>query len=398
MAQTTAEQMRQWRGPALFTFGFRPFFLFGALWAGLAMPLWIMVFAGAFELPSRFDPVSWHAHAFLFGYLGAIVAGFLLTAVPNWTGRLPVVGWQLAGLFALWCAGRVAVLVSALLPAWGAAAIDLAFPLVLSAVLLREIVAGKNWRNLIVLAMLALFLVANLLFHIEAARGDYAAEGFGLRLGLASGLMMIGVIGGRIVPSFTRNWLVREGRADRPAAPMQRFDKAVLVVSLLMLMLWVALPSQPVTGFGLLLMGGLHLARLVRWKGLRTGAEPLVWVLHLAYACVPLGALWSGLSVLRPDWIAPAGAQHLWMAGAVGLMTLAVMTRATLGHTGQALRAGPATLALYLALVVSVLFRMAAGLWPAMALYHLSATFWTLAFVGFAAVYGPLLARRRPGK
>lgn len=398
MAQTTAEQMRQWRGPALFTFGFRPFFLYGALWAGLAMPLWIMVFAGAVELPSRFDPVSWHAHAFLFGYLGAIVAGFLLTAVPNWTGRLPVVGWQLAGLFALWCAGRVAVLVSALLPAWGTAVIDLAFPLVLSAVLLREIVAGKNWRNLIVLAMLALFLVANLLFHVEAARGDYAAEGFGLRLGLASGLMMIGVIGGRIVPSFTRNWLVREGREERPAAPMQRFDKAVLVVSLAVLLLWVALPSNPVTGVGLLLMGGLHLARLTRWKGLRTGAEPLVWVLHLAYACVPLGALWAGLSVLRPDWIAPAGAQHLWMAGAVGLMTLAVMTRATLGHTGQALRAGPATLALYLALVVSVLLRLAAGLWPEMALYHLSATFWTLAFVGFAAVYGPLLARRRPGK
>jgi len=398
MSHSTAEQMRQWQGPALFTFGFRPFFLFGALWAGLAMPLWIVVFTGALELPTRFDPVTWHAHAFLFGYLGAIIAGFLLTAVPNWTGRLPVVGWQLAGLFALWCAGRVAVLVSALLPAWGAAAVDLAFPLVLSAVLLREIVAGKNWRNLIVLALLGVFFLANLLFHVEAARGVYAAEGFGLRLGLAAGLMLISVVGGRIVPSFTRNWLVREGREERPAAPMQRFDKLVLIVSLVALLLWVVMPSQPATGIGLLLMGGLHLGRLTRWKGARTGAEPLVWVLHLAYACIPLGALWAGLSVLRPDWIAPAGAQHLWMAGALGLMTLAVMTRATLGHTGQALHAGSATLAIYLALVVSVLFRLAAGIWPEMALYHLSATFWTLAFVGFAAVYGPLLARRRPGK
>src|SRR6056297_4021405 len=184
MTQSSAEQMRAWTGPAVLSFGFRPFFLFGALWVTLAMVLWIVTLSGGFDLPSRMDPVSWHAHAFLFGYLGAVLAGFLLTAVPNWTGRLPMVGWRLAALVLLWVAGRLAVLVSDHLPVAVAPVIDLAFPLVLGGLILREIVAGKNWRNLIVLALLAVFTLANGIFHAEAIIGNYAAQGFGLRLGL----------------------------------------------------------------------------------------------------------------------------------------------------------------------------------------------------------------------
>lgn len=171
MAKTSAEQMRAWQGPALFSFGFRPFFLFGALWVALAMLLWLPALSGTITLPTRFDPVSWHAHEFLFGYLGAVLAGFLLTAVPNWTGRLPMVGWRLAALFALWAAGRVAVLVSGHLPSAVAPVIDLAFPLVLGGLILREIVAGRNWRNLVVLGLLAVFTLANGIFHIEALTG-----------------------------------------------------------------------------------------------------------------------------------------------------------------------------------------------------------------------------------
>jgi uncharacterized protein involved in response to NO len=173
------------------------------------MALWVPMLSGHIALPTAFDPVSWHAHEFLFGYLGAVIAGFLLTAVPNWTGRLPVVGWPLGGLAALWLAGRVAVMFSAGLPPFLVAAVDLAFPAVLAAVIGREIVAGKSWRNLVVLGLLAVFAAGNMLFHWEAARGDYAAQGHGLRLGLGAGVMMIAVIGGRIVPSFTRNWLAR---------------------------------------------------------------------------------------------------------------------------------------------------------------------------------------------
>lgn len=392
MAQTSAEQMRAWQGPALFSFGFRPFFLFAALWAAFAMVLWIIALSGTLDLPTRFDPVSWHAHEFLFGYLGAVLAGFLLTAVPNWTGRLPLVGWPLAALFALWCAGRIAVLFSATLPTGLAAVIDLAFPMVLGATILREIVAGKNWRNLMVLGLLAVFTLANTLFHLDAARGVYAAQGMGLRLGLATAIMMISVIGGRIIPSFTRNWLAREGRDARPTPPMQRFDKAVLLASVVGLLLWVTLPNAPFTAVALLATGVLHLARLTRWQGHHTGAVPLVWVLHLSYAFVPLGAIALGLAGLTGT--GTAAAQHLWMAGAIGSMTLAVMTRATLGHTGQPLLADRWTLMIYLALLGSVAARIGADAVPM--LTDVAGALWLLAFGGFAVVYGRLLLREKP--
>lgn len=395
---STAEQMRAWTGPAILTYGFRPFFLGGALWAVLAMALWVPMLAGLVTLPIAFDPVSWHAHEFLFGYLGAVVAGFLLTAVPNWTGRLPIVGWPLGGLFALWLAGRGAVLVSLHLPPVAVALADLALPVALAAVIAREIVAGRNWRNLTVLGMLGVFALGNAGFHWEAARGDYAAQGYGLRLGLGAAIMMIAVIGGRIVPSFTRNWLVRRGAGRLPVPPMQRLDKVALLALLVALGLWVAAPQAGATALALLLAGTLHLVRLARWAGERTAAEPLVWVLHLGYAFVPLGALAIAGAAQAPGALGGAAAQHLWMAGGVGLMTLAVMTRATLGHTGRALTAGAGTTMLYLALVAAVIARLAAGIWPMQAalLHSLSGLAWLGAFGGFAALYGPLLLRPKP--
>ena len=395
MANTSAEQMRAWAGPALFSFGFRPFFLFGAAWAVLAMLLWLPMLAGTLALPSRFDPVSWHAHAFLFGYLGAVLAGFLLTAVPNWTGRLPMVGWRLAALFALWVAGRIAVLVSALLPAGIAAVVDLAFPLALGGLVLREIVVGKNWRNLVVLALLAAFALANALFHIEAITGGYPAQGIGLRLGVATAVMMIAVIGGRIIPSFTRNWLVKINRPARPAPPMQRFDKLVLLVTIAALALWVLWPFAPQTGVALIGMGILHLARQVRWQPHQTLREPLLWGLHAAYLFIPAGALALGLDLIAGRF-SSAAAQHLWMTGAIGAMTMAVMTRASLGHTGRALTANGATIAIYLCLFGAVLARVLSSVH--IALSHLSGVLWIAAFAGFVAAYGPSLLRPKPEK
>ncbi|MFP5511289.1 MAG: NnrS family protein, partial [Alphaproteobacteria bacterium] len=334
---TTTEQMRAWTGPAILTFGFRPFFFGAAVWAALAMALWVPMLSGHLTLPTAFDPVSWHAHEFLFGYLGAVVAGFLLTAVPNWTGRLPIVGWRLGMLAGLWLAGRVAVAVSGSVPALPVAMVDLAFPVVFALLIAREIVAGKNWRNLIVLAMLGAFILGNALFHWEAAKGVYAAQGHGLRLGLGAGIMMIAFIGGRIVPSFTRNWLVKRRSTALPVPPMQAFDKGALAALLVALLLWVVLPLGALTGLVLALAGLLHALRLARWAGHRTLAEPLVTVLHAGYAFVPVGALALAAEILAPGGFGMAGAQHFWMAGAIGLMTLAVMTRATLGHTGQAL-------------------------------------------------------------
>jgi uncharacterized protein involved in response to NO len=398
MTQTTSQQSRQWTGPAVFSFGFRPFFLFGAIWAAVVMLVWILMLTGTVMLPTLFDPVSWHAHEFLFGYLGAITAGFLLTAVPNWTGRLPVVGWQLAALFGLWAAGRVAIATSAIWPLGWAASVDLAFPIALAGILLREVIAGKNWRNLVVLFLLVAFAQANLLFHVDAARGNIAAHGTGLRSGVAAVVMMIAVIGGRVIPSFTRNWLVRQKSDRLPVPPMQRFDKAVLLVAVLALGTWVVAPDHMVSGFGLLVIGVLHGLRLLRWQGVQTFAEPLLWILHVGYAFVPLGAILAGAAVLWPNVVPAIAAQHLWMAGAFGVMTMAMMTRATLGHTGQSLHAGRATLVIYLSLIGSIFARITAVIWvgSAMTIYLLSGALWIGAFLGFAIVYGPYLMKPKP--
>ncbi|MCA0424644.1 MAG: NnrS family protein [Proteobacteria bacterium] len=393
---TTAEQVRAWRGPTILSYGFRPFFFGAGIWASLSMALWIPILSGDMTLPTRFSSIDWHAHEFLFGYLAAVIAGFLLTAVPNWTGRLPIVGWPLGGLFALWLIGRVAITVSAFLPPLVAAAADLALPLALIGFLMREIIAGKNWRNLIVLGMVTAFVLANGVFHWEAAQGWPAAQGYGLRAGLGAAIMLIAVIGGRIIPSFTRNWLVRKGPGRLPVPPMQSFDKVALVALLLALMVWLVAPQTALAAGLLLIAGVLHVARLARWAGERTVSEPLVWILHAGYLFLPLGALAMSAGVLAPDRVSLAAAQHLWMAGAVGVMTMAVMTRATLGHTGQALTAGPVTTGLYLMLIAAVACRFAAGFWPAasMTLYALSAAFWIIAFGGFALAYGPSFVRR----
>ena len=392
---TTAAQMRAWQGPALLTYGFRPFFFGAGLWAVLAMGLWIPMLSGHLALPTAFDPVSWHAHAFLFGYLGAVIAGFLLTAVPNWTGRLPIVGWPLGGLAVLWLLGRLAVSVSEGVSPLLVALADLAFPVALALVLAREIIAGRNWRNLIVLAMLTVFTLGNAVFHWEAAQGGMPAQGMGLRIALGAAIMMIGVIGVRVVPSFTRNWLVKRGAGRLPAPPMQRFDKLALLVLLGALILWVLWPAARITGVALSVAGLVHLLRMARWAGDRTGAEPLVWVLHAGYAFVPLGALGLGAALLWPGVVGLAAAQHLWMAGAVGVMTLAVMTRATLGHSGQVLTAGRGTQAIYALMILSVLARLAAGLVPgqAGALHMLAGAGWLGAFGLFAVIYGGLHLR-----
>ena len=394
---TTGERMRAWRGPVLFTYGFRPFFFGAGLWAMVAMMLWIAMLTGHLVLPTAFDPISWHTHEFLFGYAGAVIAGFLLTAVPNWTGRLPIVGWPLAGLFALWVAGRIAIAFSLHASPLAVALADLAMPLTLAAALAREIIVGRNWRNLAVLGLLGGFAAADALFHYEAAHGDFAAQGYGLRFGLAATVMLISLIGGRIVPSFTRNWLVKNNPGRLPAPPAQTFDKVALAGLLLALAMWAAAPESLATAVALAIAGALHLVRLARWAGDRTGREPLLWVLHLGYAFVPLGALALAAARIVPALATNAAAQHLWMAGAIGMMTLAVMTRATRGHTGRDLSVGAETAVLYIALLVAILARLASGAWLSAAptLHVVAGLAWIMAFGGFTLLYGRMMWQRR---
>ncbi len=389
----SAERMRQWRGPAVLSYGFRPFFLMAPLWAAAAMALWIAMLTGLVDPRLAFDPMAWHAHELVFGYTSAVIAGFVLTAVPNWTGRLPLFGAPLAGLAGLWLIGRVAVALP--LPWLAAMAADLAFGVALVAVVLREIVAGGNWKNLPVAGLIALFTLANAGFHGEAASGLNAADGYGLRAGLGAVLMLIALIGGRIVPSFTRNWLAARKQTALPA-PFSRLDAGVLAVTGAALSSFVAIPESPLAG-GLSLLAGLaNLWRLARWQGLRTGAEPLLWVLHLAYGLLALGFLTVGAAGF--DLLPVPAARHVWMAGAVGLMTLAVMSRASLGHTGRALHAGPGLTSCYLAIAGAVAARLAAGVWGQDGLLHLSAALWMLGFGGFAVLYWPVLTGPRVAK
>src|SRR5215470_3214398 len=171
-------------GPAIFSAGFRPFFLAAAAWSALAVPLWLAAYLTSIDVPTLLPPVVWHVHEMVYGFAAATVAGFLLTAIPNWTGRMPLQGWPLAALVLLWAAGRFAVLFSSATGAVVATALDLAFPAAFLAVVAREIVAGRNWRNLPMLAALSLLFAGNLLVHLEVLGVSETAE-IGDRLGVA---------------------------------------------------------------------------------------------------------------------------------------------------------------------------------------------------------------------
>lgn len=381
--------------PAFLAQGFRPFFLAAGLWSAGALALWIAVLATGIALPSRFDPLSWHIHEMLFGFVMAAVAGFLLTAIPNWTRRLPVSGAPLALLAGLWLLGRIACLVSAFLAPWLATAADLAFPVALVAVAAREIIAGRNWRNLPMVLPVTVLGLANLLMHLEAD-GLTIPAGIGWRLGLAAAIVLISVVGGRILPSFTRNWLAKRPGEALPAGHGW-IDRAALGTLHGGLLLWAVLPELRAAG-ALLLLGALaNLWRLLRWRGAATTAEPLLLILHIGYAWLVLGTGLLGLSLIDPD-LPQSAAIHALTAGAIGTMILAVMTRATRGHTGRALVADPATTAIYVLVTLAAIARVAAAFATveAMALLILSAGLWIAAFVGFLLSYGPMLLGSRP--
>jgi uncharacterized protein involved in response to NO len=383
---------RNYAGPAIFSYGFRPFFLAGAIWGALGVLLWVPQYFGEITVPTAMTPIDWHAHEMLYGYVPAIAAGFLLTAIPNWTGRLPVNGPPLAALAVLWLAGRIAILLSAEIGAWTAAAIDLAFLFCLAATALREIMAGRNWRNLRVLGIITLLLAGNFIFHFESI--EYGTAVDGTRVGVAAILTLIMLIGGRIVPSFTHNWINRENPVRLPRQ-FSRFDALCIAVAGSALASWVVAPGHFTSGLLLMTAGVLHVARLARWAGDRTLAEPLVFILHVGYAFVPLGFLLVGASALWPADIPASAGLHAWTTGAAGTMTMAVMTRATLGHTGQALLASSSTRVIYVLIVVAALARIAAAWGWTLELLHVAALAWAAAFIGFVVVYGRLLLRQR---
>ena len=379
---------------ALLSYGFRPFFLGAGLWAVVAMVLWVGLMSGYWAFANAYGAVAWHAHEFLFGYVSAVLTGFLLTAIPNWTGRLPLQGQPLLALCLLWAAGRAAMLATDRIGITAAVVVDCAYLPTLAMVILREVIAGRNWRNLKVTILVVLVALANVLFQVEVlVRG---ATDYGLRLGIAAVIVLVMLVGGRVTPSFTHNWLTRAGSAKLPA-PLDRFDMVAIAMATGALLSWIAAPAWSGTAALLVIAAVAQAARLGRWAGERTWREPIVFILHVGYAFVPLGALALGVAVLRPEIVAPTGALHAWTTGAMGTMTLAVMTRATLGHTGRAIAAAPVTIVIYGAIVFAALVRIAAPLLPGVYYEALiaAAIGWIVAFGGFVVVYGPMLLRPR---
>lgn len=374
--------------------GFRPFFLLGSAWAIVVLALFGEALVGSFTLPAAIDPIAWHRHEMLFGYLGAVVGGFLLTAVPNWTGRRPITGVRLLALVLLWAAARLAILYSGRTGIAAAALLDSGFLLVMAAIAGIELYAARNRNVPVVLLTVTLAIAAAL--DLAEAGGTFEPRGMGYRLGIGVLLTMVMLIGGRLIPTFTRNWLVKRGLEPSLPSPMQRFDIWALTTAIAGLLAWVIAPEARATGYALAGAGLLHLVRLARWQGWRTGTEPLVTMLHVAYLWVPVGLLLLGLANISTLVPASSGL-HALTAGAFAGMTLAVMTRASLGHTGRELHADLPTIAIYLLITTAALVRVAAPMLPTdyMRSIHIAAIAWMGAFALFLLNYGAMLVRPR---
>lgn len=377
-------------GMALWSYGFRPFFLGGAVWAVLAMALWIAALIHGLPLGGGYGAPLWHAHEMVFGFAPAVLAGFLLTAIPNWTGSLPVSGGPLIGLAGLWAAGRLAMAGAAIWGMGAAALVDAAFLPALWTIATREIVAGKKWNDLKVLAAVGAVTLGNLGFHVAVFWGGDPA--LWLRGAVAGYVALILIIGGRIIPSFTRNWLAQRGVQAMPV-PYRRFDMGVIGVSAAVLGLWALVPEAGLLLPAALAAAALNVARLARWRGLACRAEPLLLVLHIAYTFVPLGFL--AIAAAQAGAILPASALHVLTVGVIAPMMLAVMTRATRGHTGRALTASRWTTLSYLCLFAAAIARPLADLTGGMGLMEAAGGLWIAAFGIFVAEHAPMLTRQR---
>lgn len=386
---------RAFAGPALFSAGFRPFFLLGTVWAAIAVPVWLLVYFASAAPPFVMPPIIWHPHELIYGYAAAVVAGFLLTSIPNWTGRLPLQGWPLIGLVLLWIAGRIAVCCSQAIGPLLATIIDLSFPLAFLGVVAREIIVGKNWRNLPMLGALSILLIGNFLVHLETL-GFADTALLGNRIGIATLLALIALIGGRIVPSFTRNWLVKNKPDAALPASASTFDQIALIATAASVALWAFLPEGTLTG-GVLLIGGAAAGwRLSRWRGLATTSELLLLDLHLGYGWLAAGLIFIGANEFL-QLMPQTSALHALTVGTIGTMTLAVMTRASLGHTGRPLTAGPITISIYALISLAAVLRLAAPFAgdEMMMLLSLAGTAWSAAFLLFAIFYGRILMQPR---
>jgi uncharacterized protein involved in response to NO len=382
-------------GPVFFAAGFRPFFLMAGLQPALMLPLWLVVWVGGIDLRLPMTPSLWHAHEMIYGFAAAAIGGFLLTAVPNWTNSHHVSGRPLMLLFAAWVGGRVAFILSGFLPPLLVAVLDLAYLPLLGFLVAGPLIAAGKWRNISFLFILGLLWLVNGLIHAQILFGlGNGLAAIWLAIGLV--LVMIVVVGGRIVPSFTQNWLRMQGQSVtvEPLAWIEKGGAVAVVVAGIALA--ALAPTSAAAGIVLLAAAVINGIRLARWYGLRTLPSPILWVLHLGYLWLVLGLALLGLSSFVPD-LPPSAAVHALTAGCIGTMVLGVMSRAALGHSGRSLSVAKATIAAYWLLSLGTALRVVAPLFGTaqLGLTHAGGTLWCLAWVLFVVVYVPILTRPR---
>jgi uncharacterized protein involved in response to NO len=368
---------------ALWDLGFRPFYLLGALFAALSVPLWALQFSGVIAQPWLRGPL-WHAHEMVFGYTLAIVVGFLFTAGRNWSGQPTPTGPALMALAALWLAGRVLVLTPFGL---AAATVNVAFPLLAAGGLWRALHAGGNRRNYFFVGLLVAFAGAAAVLHLGQLQWLSLPAGLGLTVALDMVLFIIAVMTGRVVPMFTNN-----GSPGARARREPRLETFALAGVLALL----AADALGVQGLPLAVLAALalaaHTARWCLWQPWKTLRQPLVWVLHAAYFWLPVHLGLRAAAAL--GWVDAGPATHALTVGLIGTLTLGMITRTALGHTGRPLRAGRIETAAYLAMLGAAIARVVPPLLDAAALLPaviVSAALWSLAFVLYLVRYTPLL-------
>jgi uncharacterized protein involved in response to NO len=371
--------------------GFRPFFLLAAIFAAASVPLWILIYQGVLDPVSYLPPTIWHAHEMVFGFAIAVIGGFLLTATSNWTGRRTATGVSLAALAGLWIAGRIAIFAG--LPDWLVMGLDVAFLPVLAIVLAMPILAAGNRRNIIFPVVLLVLGAVNLSIHLGALGVIDWDPARGLRVAIDLILLMIGVLGGRVIPSFTKNAL--------PQARVNPCPKASVLALLSLAALAIAeaaIDMPPVTGTLVLAAGVINALRMRGWGSLATGRQPILWILHVGYGWLAVGLVLRGVAELSGVIPADAGI-HALTLGAVGSMVIGMMSRVALGHTGRAIIPAPLTIAAYWLVNAATLLRVAFALIPSddwrIAALAGSGVLWSLAFLIFAVVYLPILSRPR---
>ena len=379
-----------YQGVAVFSYGFRPFFLGAALFAGVAIPVWILVLAGVGDSTFLYPARDWHVHEMVFGFLPAVITGFLLTAIPNWTDRPPIRGNELILLFTLWLAGRLVIAIPWFTPLVSAI-VDVGFLVAVAGLVWREIAAAKSWDRAPMGVLVSLLAWANILFHVLTLSGIAADRTERAALGMV--MMLLTLIGGRLTPNFTGELLDGSGRTERPM-PFSRYDGLSVALVGFAVVSWVVQPRSVVTGWMFLTAGLANLGRLARWYGWLTWREPLVLILHFGYGWFALSLFILGGSILGIG-LPEEDAVHAFTAGAVGAMTLAVMTRASLGHTGRPRHAGPLTVCIYTMINVGAVLRVFGPMtgFSTNLIMGLAAGSWSGAYLLFAIVYGPFLLR-----